>query len=242
MAVNNRAEAIIVAEAALVPTLTLAQHKAMLNENILNSVVFDKDVIASETPVAGAVTIDYSDKDLATVTTAINLAVSFTNLENGAVKYLEVTKSAANVISFVGALDMVDFREYINTVETVVCYRISNKNGIIYVEALFNPQAQPFQDITPLVGTWNGNVKYRINYFTRKVDIDIAIGSGATPATIICTVPSIIKPSRLIYKAIVISTTGNPIIVTIEPSLGQMSIQNATVSSYYGSFSYDKTL
>jgi hypothetical protein len=135
MAINNRAEAIIVAEDTLVPTLTLIQHKTMLNDNILNSVKFDKDVIASQTPTAGAVTIDYATKDMATVTTAVDLAVSFTNLQNGAVKYLEVTKAAANVISFVGATDMSKNNNWI-LANTVIVYRILNKNSVIYCEAL----------------------------------------------------------------------------------------------------------
>ncbi|MFA6185482.1 MAG: hypothetical protein WC720_05060 [Candidatus Shapirobacteria bacterium] len=163
MAINNRAEAIIVAEAALVPTLTLVQHKAMLNDNILNSVKFDKDVIASQTPTAGAVTIDYATKDMATVTTAVDLAVSFTNLENGAVKYLEITKAAANVISFIGVVDAIQDKNYINTILTSVCFRVSNKNGIIYVEGIISIGEDSWQALT--ISGWEINqpIKYRLN-------------------------------------------------------------------------------
>ena len=80
---NNRIEAKAAVTAAIVPAVSNAQHITLLNDEINDSTVFEKDVIASETEVGGNVTIDYSNKDTATVTTAVNLAVSFTNLERG---------------------------------------------------------------------------------------------------------------------------------------------------------------
>ena len=255
MAVNNRVEAQTVVDATLVPTLTLAQHKVMVNDNILNSVVFDKDVIASETPVAGAVTIDFSDKDLATVTTAVDLAVSFTNLENGAVKYLEVTKAAANVISFVGASDMVDFREHINTVETVIVYRVSNKNGSIYVEALFTPPATTWNSVT-LLSPWIGFVKYKINNITGKIAIEInvnftGVGAGDQP---LCDLPTSIQPDRYVqFDIIRLQSTGipntNPDYITKGLIASDLYwgckifvISKNTTYGYYASFEYYKTL
>ncbi len=133
---NNRTEAKTAVSTALVPTLTLAQHITLLNDEINESTVFRKDVIASETPVGGNVTIDYSDKDTATVTTAVNLAVSFTNIVNGDVKYLEIIKAATNTISFAGSTDVSPRKNYINTAVTVVAYEVKNKNGNIYVNSI----------------------------------------------------------------------------------------------------------
>lgn len=136
MAKKNRTEALIEVDNALVPTLTLEEHKTLLKDNILNSIVYERDVIASQTPVAGAVTIDYSNKDTATVSTSVNLNVSFNNIENGAVKYLSVTKLATNTVSFSGATDVSPRKAQINTIETLVIYQISHKDGNIYVKAI----------------------------------------------------------------------------------------------------------
>ncbi|MCK5613026.1 hypothetical protein KAR91_64735 [Candidatus Pacearchaeota archaeon] len=133
---NNRTEAKAAVTAALVPTLQLSGHIELLNDEINESTVFRKDIIASETPAGGNVTIDYADKDLATVTTAVNLAVSFTNLENGDVKYLAITKGATDTLTFAGSTDVSIRKTYIDTIATLVVYQVSNKNGNIYVESI----------------------------------------------------------------------------------------------------------
>jgi hypothetical protein len=152
MANNNRTEAQSAVTTALVPTLTLAQHAALLNNEINTSVVFDKDIIAAETPGGGSVTVDFSNKDTATITTAVSLAVSFTGLQNGAVKYVAITKQAANIISFVGAVDMTKNTSWLLS-STSVCYRISNKNGVIYIEGL----TPDFVNVTEIldIGDWD---------------------------------------------------------------------------------------
>lgn len=136
MAKKNRDEVQTQVDAVLVPTLTLTNHKGLLNNDITESTVFEKDVISSETPIAGNVTIDYSDKDTATVTTTANLTVSFTNLENGAVKHISITKNATNTVSFSGATDVSPRRTLINTSVTAVRYQVANKNGVIFVQAI----------------------------------------------------------------------------------------------------------
>lgn len=133
---KNRTEAIAAVLAALVPTLTLAELIALWNNELNDTYLFRKDIIASETPSAGAVTIDYSNKDTATVTTGVNLAVSFTNIENGDVKYLVITKAATNSISFAGATDITEYPTYINNIPILVPYQIFNKNGAIYAKAM----------------------------------------------------------------------------------------------------------
>ena len=136
MPVNNRTEAISAANTQIVPTIEATELRIFLNDSFINSVTFDKDVIGSETPAGGAVTINFGTKDLATVTTAVNLAVSFTNLQNGSVKYLAITKQDLNAITFVGAVDVSIRKNYINSIVTVVIYSISNKNGTICVESI----------------------------------------------------------------------------------------------------------
>lgn len=151
---NNRTEANSAVDSALVATLTLAGHKALLKDELNASYVFDKDVIASDTPGGGVVTVDFTSKDTATVTTATSLTVSFTMPVNGSVKHLVITKQAANVISFAGAIDSTKNVKGILSL-TSICYRVSNKNGIIYVEGL-TPDFPPFLNRAEVnIGTWN---------------------------------------------------------------------------------------
>jgi len=64
------------------------------------------------------------------------LAVSFTNIENGDVKYLVIAKSATNTLTFTGATNITLYQDFIDTQSTVVPYEVFNKNGVIYVRAL----------------------------------------------------------------------------------------------------------
>ncbi len=133
---NNRTEAQAEVTSALVPTLDLTEHKALLNDEILSSTVMRKDVIATETPGGGTVTINYANKDTATAITAGDLVVSFSGIENGDVKYLSITKAATDEITFSGATDVSARRGYTDLVSTLVVYQVFDKNGIIYVNSI----------------------------------------------------------------------------------------------------------
>ncbi len=148
MAVGNRTETKAAVTAALVPTLTLANHITLLNDSVNESAVFRKDIIATETEAAGLVTINYANKDTATVTTAVNLAVSFTNIENGDVKYLSITKGATDTISFTGATDVSIRKDYIDGTATLVVYEVFNKNGNIYVHSINIDNSAPASETT----------------------------------------------------------------------------------------------
>ena len=137
MAVNNRTEAESAINAAIVPTVTNTIHKNLLNDELISSFNFRKDVIDSETPSVGAVTVDFSDKDLATIVAGGNLTVSFSNLVNGDdSKFIYITKSASDVIQFSGATDVSKNKKYINSVATTLVYEVFQKNGSIYVRNL----------------------------------------------------------------------------------------------------------
>jgi hypothetical protein len=65
-----------------------------------------------------------------------------------------VTKQAANVISFSGAIDTTK-NQYALLSMTSVCYRVSNKNGVIYVEGL-TPDFPDYLLRTEIeIGTWD---------------------------------------------------------------------------------------
>jgi len=201
MAVNNRTEAQGQVTALIVPEVDNAIHRGLLNDNILNSVVFRKDIIASETEAGGAVAIDYVDKDTATVSTAVNLAVSFSNIENGDVKYLEVTKLAANTISFTGATDVSQRKLYINITPTVVQYVIRNKNNVITVESINidnskvdNEAWQSPSYNTGYTAAGTNPLRYRL-LSDGRLELNGGFTQTGSPGVAVFTLPSGYRPS-----------------------------------------------
>lgn len=173
MANNNRTEAKTATDTNLVATLDLAQHRAYLKDEVLNGVTFDKDVIDDETPVGSALTVDFSNKDLARATVTVNTAVTFTGMQNGMVKYLVITKQQANVITFSGAIDATKNARQIGFMTSIV-YRISNKNGLIYVEGLTPDFTIPIPNTTIVeIGIWdmvtNRTLTVNINLDSTKI-------------------------------------------------------------------------
>lgn len=204
MAIGNRVETQSVVTSTIVPTVTNAIHRGLLNNDILESVLFRKDVIGSETPSAGTVTVDFSDKDCATITTAVNLSISFTGLQNGDVKYIALTKGIANTVSFSGATDQTYYKNEVNTLLTYVVYQVFNKNGIIYVQAIYSPTQlvnSGFTTISSLDTGWAGTVKYRNNVISGKIEVEIDVVFGPSGGTEITTLPLAVRPDRVILNS-----------------------------------------
>lgn len=237
MAAQNRDELQTQIDSTFVATLAIANHRSYLKDPQAESLVFRKDVIASETPSGGTVTVDYSNKDLATASITANLTVSFSGMENGDVKYLLITKSATNTVSFSGANDMVRFRDLINTELTSILYRITNKNNVIYVEDIYNPADTSFTDLT-LASNWSGYAKYRINKISGKIELEIKAQMTTSGGTI-TTLPSAIRPDRFIDFMFIQSgslTTGNPIITNAFINSSTGDIQRSNTDNNGGSF------
>jgi len=133
---KNRTELISAVNTQIVPTVTTAIHRDLLNNELIDSMVTRKDVIATEVVSGGVVTIDYSNKDLATITAPDNVTVLFSNIENGEVKYLKITKEAGKTIAFAGATDTSVRKTYINKGVTLVVYSVTNKDNVIYVNSI----------------------------------------------------------------------------------------------------------
>jgi hypothetical protein len=136
MAGKSRTELKTQTDSALTAVLTLSTHRSYLKDDMIESAVLRKDVIASQTPSGGNVAVDFSSKDLCTVTTTGNLSVSFLGMDNGDVKYLAITKNAGNTISFTGSTDVSPRRDYIDATALTVIYKVANKNGTIWVCAI----------------------------------------------------------------------------------------------------------
>ena len=197
-----------------VPTVTNAINNTMLQNNILDNVVLRKDEKSSASGAGLATyTANFANNEQVILTGVNqNIAISFSNLEDGDVRYLYITKGAANVVSFTGALDMTQNRFYIDNFATSSLYRITSKNGVIYVEAINSPSIQSWVSVTP-AANWSGTIKYRINYFTGKVELYISVTStGALINSIIGTIPAIAWPAvttpTLVYGSGILLNTG----------------------------------
>jgi len=134
MAINDRNEAIAEVNAAIVdsPKVSTATHRDLLNDEILSSVQFRKDVTGIETPSGGNVVVSFLTKDFATITTSSNISISVTDLPDGDIKYIALTKNAGNTVSFSGITDVSARRDYVDTEATYIVYRITSKNSNIY--------------------------------------------------------------------------------------------------------------
>jgi len=136
MAVKNRVEAIAQVNTKIVPIVTNTIHKDLLNNDILNSTVFRKDVINSTTASGGLATCNFSNTDLITLSLSDSVNISFTGLENGDVKYLYVTKPVAKSVTFSAATEVTPFIKNITDLKTSVLYQIFSKNGLIFIKAI----------------------------------------------------------------------------------------------------------
>ena len=198
MAVKNKTELITEVNTKIVPTVTTAVHRGLLNDDIIESIVLRKDTIAAQTVFSGAITVDYSNKDLVTITAPDNLTVAFTNIENGDVKYVAITKIAGKTVSFASANDTSIRKIYINSIGGLVIYRVECKNNIINVCSInidndINTTllSLPTTPITPtLLNGWtlaHASVQSIVYFKNQFGDLRIygtAISENATAATI----------------------------------------------------------
>lgn len=248
---KNRTELETQVDTDIVATLAIADHRTFLKDELIDSAVLRKDVIASETPGGGTVSINFANKDLATVTTTANLAVSFTGMENGDVKYLAITKNAGNTISFTGATDTSIRRTYINDTALTVIYQVFYKNGVISVQSINIENDLDIQTdwinatIDPgFSGTVTQTIKYRINKNGSLEIVGAISGGTGGSADEIFFLPVGFRPAYL--KQVVVgsydTTLGYvPAIVNIQTD-GEVHIHHYPGSSAFVSATFNITM
>ena len=175
MAVKNRTEVVSRVNSQIVPTVTNAIHRAFLIDDFVNSAVLRKDVITSATPVGNAVTADFTASDCITITTAVDLDITVSGMENGDVKYIVLTKNATNAVAFTGVADVTPQTTFLDNVLTSVVYEIVNKNGLIYARALTNTLT------TSIVADFANDISYKYVTPANFNDITTETGYSVTP-------------------------------------------------------------
>ena len=136
MAINNRTDAISQVNTLIVPQVTNVTHRQLLNDNILNSVNFRKDIIASTSAAGGVATCDFSNTELITLSLSDSVAINFTGLQNGDLRWLYITKPTTKAVNFNSAFDVTPFIKNVTALKTSVLYEVYNKNGVVFVRAV----------------------------------------------------------------------------------------------------------
>ena len=169
MALKNRSE-VSVAIQAQAAVVGETEYKQGLDDDFAQSVVFRKDVSSATTATATTKSLDFDDIDYIEVTQSNNVAYTLNNILQGEIKFLKITKSAAQTITFANGTDVSSRKAFINST-TVVIYKITNKDGDLYVESINidNEVTEPKiieigdwdMDATALLGVAHGLVDYK---------------------------------------------------------------------------------
>lgn len=127
-----------------VPSVTNSDLNTMLQNNLADNLPFRKDVKSSISVASlSTYTINFDGLDQVNLTGANqNITISFSNLDDGDVKYFSIAKNALVEVAFSGATDLTK-----NIVSvpglTTIQYVVYSKNGIIYVNGFTQEYADP---------------------------------------------------------------------------------------------------
>ncbi len=139
MALKNRTESKAIVT-NWTPVLDLeTTHKPDLRDNILDNIIFRKDVAGSGTGT-GSITIDFLDIDyISWDGSGSNLTITLSNIQQGEIKYLMLTKTIAASVAFVSPVIFEnDNQEYVKSLRDIL-FKIYNKNGTdIHVRMITN--------------------------------------------------------------------------------------------------------
>jgi len=117
------------------PTVVTAIHREVLNEDFADNLVFREDVAVIQTSTVTSITCDFTGKDRIDLTrTGGALSITLSGLGDGDVKYLLVTKTAGQAVTFVGTTDVTPIKANANALSTVL-YEIVRKSSFYFAKA-----------------------------------------------------------------------------------------------------------
>jgi len=159
---NNRTEFKTVVLNLIKAIVTISKHRQVLNDELADSMNFRKDVKSSTIIASGSAnSIDFTTNDLVTidgVTNNLDLVLTITNTEDGEdSKYIRVLKDAGKTVTFSGATDVSQRQDYIDDSVTEVFYKVTNKNGNIFIESISvnNDTSNDMYPIEVDIGDWD---------------------------------------------------------------------------------------
>ena len=128
MANKNRTELKAETDSDLQPVLQLEDHKDFLKDDFIESALFRKDVIDTIVQVGGIGTADFNNFDFITFSSNANLTLTISNVFQGEIKYLKITKNPADTLTFSGATDESINPDFVKEKSTIY-YMVYNKDG-----------------------------------------------------------------------------------------------------------------
>ena len=118
-----------------VPTVTNAIMTDMLNAELADNVSFREDVAVAQASSATNITVDFTGKDRIDLTrTGGGLNITLSGIGDGETKFLLVTKTSGQVVSFVGVTDITPIKANANAL-SIVLYEIIRKSSYYFAKA-----------------------------------------------------------------------------------------------------------
>ncbi len=122
-------------QALNVPSVSNAKLEDMLNDNICDNVVFKEDVTSVITTPFTSIGLNFAGYDRINLTrTGGSLSISVSNVVDGQVVYVDITKTAGQSVSWINATDITPVVADV-TAASRVLYEIVRKNTFYYARA-----------------------------------------------------------------------------------------------------------
>src|SRR3990167_1532805 len=122
-----------------VPTVSNAYLTAMLNTELADNLVFREDVVGTQSSSVSAITCDFTGKDRINLTrTGGSLLITLTGLSDGEHKYLYVTKTAGQTITFSSATDVTPLTSNLTAASTILFEVWKKQIAYPFVRAIYN--------------------------------------------------------------------------------------------------------
>lgn len=178
---NDIDESKVAVIAAIQPEVDNSEHRDLLNNEIIDSLVMRKDRTSAVVEAGASATLDYANMETYQLTISQTIALTLNNLVNGDIRFLKVIKSAGHAVNFSGATNGVENEGYVTAILTTVYYAIYKKYSTVIIKCLnaTNLFSSTVDDVYN-----NISYKYMSTYnfalFTKHKIISIVANSGWT--------------------------------------------------------------
>lgn len=118
-----------------VPTVNNTILGDILNADLADNICFREDVAVTQSSSASAISVDFTGKDRVDLTrTGGTLNITVTGIEDGETKFLLVTKTAGQAVTWVGVTDITPIKSNADALPLVL-YEIVRKGSNYFVKA-----------------------------------------------------------------------------------------------------------
>lgn len=123
--------------AAWAATLDLEVTHKPTEQNILDSVVLNRDVVSSIAS-SGTITLDFTGAEVVELTTTNDCTISFTGIETGESKVLIINKELGNILTFVAVSGIID-DDYVSASLEYCVFLVTKKGAATPIQTVVTP-------------------------------------------------------------------------------------------------------